>query len=256
MLTVDISKAGYLVTASVRSKTKSQEILEVHPEWKDIVKFVYIPDFTVPGAFDEAIKQENEGLSYIIHTASPVTFDISDIQGQLIDPAVKGTTSLLKSVHEYGGPQVKRFVLLSSTASIQNSLEDTSQTGDPYSEKDWNPVTPEIAVEKQNPLLGYCAAKTIAEQAVWKFLEDNKTSFDMTVLNPDVIIGPMIHNVSEPAKVNETNRLTCETFPERILCPWPRNVKPARAVSQRAYNSPARGKHHSEEFSGAKKQGA
>lgn len=59
----------------------------------------------------------------------------------LINLTVDSTTSLLKSVHEYGGPQVKRFVLLASTASIMNSLEDTSQTGDPYSEKDWNPVT-------------------------------------------------------------------------------------------------------------------
>lgn len=50
------------------------------------------------------------------------------------------TTSLLKSVHEYGGPQVKRFVLLSSTVATLNSLEDTSLTGSPYSENDWNPV--------------------------------------------------------------------------------------------------------------------
>ena len=64
--------------------------LSAHPEWKDIVRFVYVPDFTVPGAFDEAIKQEKDNLSYIIHTASPVTFNICDIQRQLIDPAVKG----------------------------------------------------------------------------------------------------------------------------------------------------------------------
>lgn len=74
----------------MRSKTKSQEILEVHPEWKDIVKFVYIPDFSVADAFDEAIKQEKGRLDYVIHTASPVTADIVDIQRELIDPAVKG----------------------------------------------------------------------------------------------------------------------------------------------------------------------
>lgn len=51
------------------------------------------------------------------------------------------TTSLLKSVHEYGGPNVKRLVLLSSSVAILNSLEDTSVSGEPYSEKDWNPVT-------------------------------------------------------------------------------------------------------------------
>lgn len=69
-----------------------------------------------------------------------------------------------------------------------------------------------MAVEEQSPLLGYCAAKTLSEKAAWRFLEDNKTSFDMTVLNPDVNIGPMIHNVSEPGKVNETNRFTIYNF--------------------------------------------
>lgn len=59
----------------------------------------------------------------------------------LINLTLDSTTSLWNSVREYGGPQVKRFVLLSSTASIQNSLEDTSQTLDPYSEKDWSLVT-------------------------------------------------------------------------------------------------------------------
>lgn len=145
----------------------------------------------------------------------------------LIVLTLDSTASLLKSVHEYGGPHFKRFVLL-GTASILNCLEDTSVTGDPYSEKDWDPViqyhhliipiltmsqiTPEIAIEKQNPLLGYCAAKTQGEKEAWKFLEDNKTSFDMTVLNPDVIIGPMLHNVSKPEKVNETNKLTIYNF--------------------------------------------
>lgn len=69
---------------------KSEEILNAHPEWKDIVRFAYIPDLTVPGAFDEAIKLENNSLNYIIHTASPVTMHATDIQKQIIDPAVKG----------------------------------------------------------------------------------------------------------------------------------------------------------------------
>lgn len=69
-----------------------------------------------------------------------------------------------------------------------------------------------MAVEKQSPFLGYCAAKTLGEKAAWKFLEDNKTSFDMTVLLPVVIIGPMLHNVSMPEKVNETNRFTIYNF--------------------------------------------
>lgn len=73
-------------------------------------------------------------------------------------------------------------------------------------------VTAEIAVKEESPLLGYCTAKTLAEKAAWQFLRDNKTSFDMTALNPDVIIGPMLHNVSEPGKINETNKFTIYDF--------------------------------------------
>ncbi|KFY07485.1 hypothetical protein V492_07100 [Pseudogymnoascus sp. VKM F-4246] len=208
----DLIKAGYLVTAAVRTKARSEEMIETHPEWANFIKFVYIPDFTVPGAFDEAIKSEKGNLKYIIHTANPVTMNIVDIEKELIDPGVKGTVSLLESVHQYGGPQVKRFVLLSSTAAILNSLKDTSIEGEPYNENNWNPVTAEIAVKEDSPLLGYCASKTLGEKAAWKFLKENNTSFDMTVLNPDVIIGPMLHNVSTPARINETNRFTIFNF--------------------------------------------
>jgi hypothetical protein len=38
----------------------------------------------------------------------------------------------------------------------------------------------------------------MAEQAAWKFMETNKPSFDMTVLNPGVIIGPVIQPVAGP----------------------------------------------------------
>lgn len=90
MLTMVTFKAGYQVTASVRSKARSQEVLDIHPEYKDHVKFVYVPDFTAPGAFDEAIKQEEDSLDYVIHTASPVSFSIKDIQKDLLDPAIQG----------------------------------------------------------------------------------------------------------------------------------------------------------------------
>ncbi len=73
-------------------------------------------------------------------------------------------------------------------------------------------ITAEKAVEENNPFFGYCAAKTLAEKAAWKFLEENKTSFDMTVINPDVVIGPMIQNVSDPGRINETNRFTIYKF--------------------------------------------
>jgi hypothetical protein len=74
----------------VRSESKAQQILDKHPTWKDKVKFVFVADIAVDGAFDEVFKQEKIGFDYIIHTASPVNFSVTDFQKDLIDPAVRG----------------------------------------------------------------------------------------------------------------------------------------------------------------------
>lgn len=54
-------------------------------------------------------------------------------------------------------------------------------------------------------MLGYNASKKLAEKAAWKFMDENETAFDLTVLNPDIVIGPMLHPVPGPRSVNETS---------------------------------------------------
>lgn len=43
----------------------------------------------------------------------------------------------------------------------------------------------------------YHASKTLAEQAAWKFAEENKDSvkFDLVMLNPPFVYGPFLHEV-------------------------------------------------------------
>ena len=74
----------------MRSDAKAQEILNLHPAWKGKVTFVAIKDIVTPHAFDEVFKQNKNEFDYIIHTASPVKFDVTDFQKDLIDPAVQG----------------------------------------------------------------------------------------------------------------------------------------------------------------------
>jgi nucleoside-diphosphate-sugar epimerase len=73
-------------------------------------------------------------------------------------------------------------------------------------------VTTEDVIQRQDAVLGYNASKKVAEKAAWKFVEENKTSFDLTVINPDVIIGPMIHPVLSHRSVNESNRFAIYNF--------------------------------------------
>lgn len=60
--------------------------------------------------------------------------------------------------------------------------------------------------------MGYNASKKLAEKAAWKFLEDKKPTFDLTVINPDIIIGPMLQPVHGPRNVNETNEFAVYNF--------------------------------------------
>jgi nucleoside-diphosphate-sugar epimerase len=186
--------------------------LHLHPQWKGKVTFVFVKDIASPGAFRDVFMQEKIGFDYIIHTASPVNFSVTDFQKDLIDPAVQGTIELLKCAHEIGGQQLKRFVLLGSAVSVLNSFQDESVPGPDYTESDWNPVTAAKAIESKSAVLGYNASKKLAEEAAWKYLEDNKPSFDLTVINPDIIIGPMLQPVNGPKNVNETNEFAIYNF--------------------------------------------
>src|SRR6201999_1754652 len=101
----------------------------------------------------------------VVHTASPFHFKVTDVQKQLLDPAVIGTTGVLKSVKKYA-PSVKRVVITSSFASIVNPFKG-AWPEHTYSEKDWGTVTHEEAIK--NPRNGYRASKTFAERAAWDF---------------------------------------------------------------------------------------
>ena len=73
-------------------------------------------------------------------------------------------------------------------------------------------MTLEDATKSQDAVLGYNFGKKLAEQAAWEFMEENKPAFDLTVINPDIVLGPMLHPVSGPKSVNETNRFAIYNF--------------------------------------------
>jgi hypothetical protein len=43
-------------------------------------------------------------------------------------------------------------------------------------------------------------------------MSEHKPEFDLTVINPDIIIGPMFQNVPGPKNVNETNMFAVYNF--------------------------------------------
>ncbi|KAL1624977.1 Glycine-rich RNA-binding protein 2, mitochondrial [Diplodia seriata] len=194
---------GHSVVTTVRSREKAGQIRKANPGYsKDRLDFAIVKDIAVEGAFDEAVKSDPP-FEAVIHTASPFHFNVTDVRKELLDPAIIGTTGILKSIQK-SAPTVKRVVITSSFAAIRHPFK-----GDwpehTYSEADWNPMTLEQALE--NPGAGYTASKLFAEQEAWKFVESEKPNFTLATLAPPFVFGPVKPDLGSLSALNTSNQV-------------------------------------------------
>jgi len=189
---------GHSVVFTVRSDEKGEKILKNHPSaGKDKLSYVIVGDIAKEDAFDEAVKSDPP-FEGVLHTASPFHFNVTDPKKDLLDPAIIGTTGILKAIKK-SAPTVKRVVITSSFAAILNAGKHEKT----YSEKNWNPITEKEAVE--NPANAYRASKTFAERAAWEFVEKEKPNFDIATMNPPLVLGPVVHYLNSLDAINTSN---------------------------------------------------
>lgn len=146
-----------------------------------------------------------QGVDGIVHTASPVRLDADD-PNELIAPALNGTLGVLRSTLAHGS-SVRRIVITSSSATIVSQ----STVPQVYNENSWNDAAVQEVQEKgreATQMVKYRASKTLAEKAAWEFYEKNKSSilWDIAVINPPWVLGPILHAVSSPKALNESMR--------------------------------------------------
>lgn len=195
-------KHGHSVVTTVRSQEKADKIKQAHSKYgSDKLDFAIVEDIAQENAFDKAVVSDPP-FEAVIHTASPFHFNVTDVQKELLDPAVIGTTGILKSIKK-SAPSVKRVVITSSFASIVNPFKG-NWPEHTYSEEDWNPLTAEQAVE--NPANGYRASKTFAERAAWDFLEKEKPNFTIATMCPPLVLGPIVHYLNSLDGLNTSNQ--------------------------------------------------
>ncbi|KAF2737933.1 NAD(P)-binding protein [Polyplosphaeria fusca] len=200
---------GYSVRGTVRKLSSAQPLIEgplkSHAQSGHFT-VVEVPDITVDGAFDEAVK----GVTAIAHMASPVSFNFTD-PVPILHAAIHGTKTLLTSAYTHAGPTLKTIVLISSIAAIRN------QTPAPYtfSETDWNDYAESevqrLGTDTPGPVI-YSASKTASEKAFWEFRDTVHPSFTMTAINPVFVIGPPLIAPATPAAVGETVQSIWDVF--------------------------------------------
>jgi nucleoside-diphosphate-sugar epimerase len=173
------------------------------------IEILEVPDMTVPGAFDTAVK----GVHGIFHTASPISFNLQTYE-EVVVPAVAGTVTLLNSAVEHAGPQLESVVVTSSVATIVDPRSD----GYVFTEADF--ASNALTVSEANKAEGkdtsgavlYTASKQAAEKAVWNFKAEKKPQFAISTVHPTVTIGPPVQPPSSPSKLNATLLPTYSIF--------------------------------------------
>ncbi|OBA26371.1 NAD(P)-binding protein [Hanseniaspora valbyensis NRRL Y-1626] len=187
----------FKVIGSVRSEDKANSLAKNFNNNPDL-SFVYVKDIAEETAFDEAFKEHGSKLDFVIHSASPFTFDITDINKDLIIPAKVGSAGIFKASVNYA-PNLKHFVVTSSYAAINDLLRETDNTYH-LNENTWNPMPFDEALA--NPIFGYCYSKKVAEQTVWKLTEELNAKFNVTAVNPVFVFGPQCFDSSVTKVLN------------------------------------------------------
>ncbi|KAI4285644.1 MAG: hypothetical protein L6R38_000468 [Xanthoria sp. 2 TBL-2021] len=193
---------GHSVVTTVRSDAKARMLTDTFPNYgTDKLDFAIVADMAEEGAFDEAVKSDPP-FEWVIHTASPYHFNVTDTKKDFLDPAIIGTTGILKAVKK-NAPSVKRVIITSSFAAVF-SRNVGNRPDYTYSEKDWNPITEEEAI--QDPSSGYRASKTFAEKAAWDFVETEKPNFTISTMNPPLVFGPIHPKLQTLDTLNTSNQ--------------------------------------------------
>ena len=166
---------GYAVNGSVRSPERKDEIFEALKNQNTPTENLSI--FTFDLNDDEGWDQGMDGCDYLLHVASPIALENHN-EDFFVKPAVAGVKRAMKFAKKHN---VKKVVLTSSVAAIFETLESKSY----YDESDWS--------DPDNPAIShYAKSKTLAEKTAWEFVENENHPFELTVINPALVIGPSL----------------------------------------------------------------
>ncbi|KAK9832246.1 hypothetical protein WJX74_004118 [Apatococcus lobatus] len=170
---------GYAVKATVRDPqdgAKLQHLKALADGLPGSLSF-HKADLLEDGAFNIILQD----CSYLFHTASPFFIESNDPQKDLVDPAVKGTENVMRSVAKASG--VKRIVLTSSVAAMRGGA-GAPQNGSMYTEEDWNETS---TIDNGE---AYHLSKTLAEKAAWRAAKES--GLDLVTICPNFVLGPVL----------------------------------------------------------------
>lgn len=186
---VEALSAGYQVRAQVRNEAGVQKVKaapSVQP-YLSRLSFVLVPDIESDGAWDEAVK----GTKYIIHLASPIAhskvpYQDHEWEERLINPAVRGTLSLLTSALKNAGPDLARIVITASIVSVVPWTDVLAENGITFNE---HSRIPRPSGPFSSTFEAYSASKVAAFLEAEEFVRREQPNWDVNFVGPTFTIG-------------------------------------------------------------------
>lgn len=168
---------GYVVHATVRDAQNADKtaFLTSLPGAAERLKF-FSADLQEQAGFEAAIA----GCKAVFHIASPLPGGkVEDPEAMIIKPAVEGVLNVFRASKKLG---VKSVVMTSSMAAVAPKPEPPLKNEEHWSDPE---------KQKANSSF-YGASKTLAEQAAWKFVEEEGAPFRLATICPTMVVGPML----------------------------------------------------------------
>ncbi|MEO5805941.1 aldehyde reductase [Devosia sp.] len=174
---LQLLNAGYTVRGSVRNLSKADKVkATLSRAGADISRLEFVTlDLLSDSGWDQAMTD----CRFLLHTASPFFVETPKDPQELIRPAVEGTERAINAALKAG---IERIVLTSSTAAVQYGHGDDKLS---MTEADWTNLS-------SNHATAYARSKTLAERRAWELMQAAGRHDDLAVINPSVILGPLL----------------------------------------------------------------
>lgn len=191
--------AGHTVRATVRSPDREACVrrqLRVGGAAPDGRLSVAVADLMR----DEGWAAAMDGVTHVLHVASPFPAGIPKREEDLLVPAREGTLRVLRAARDAG---VRRVVQTSSFAAVGYG-QGARPAERPFTEKDWT--------DPDRAPTAYIKSKTLAELAAWDFVAAEGGGLELAVVNPVGVLGPVL-GPETSASIEVVKRLLDRSIP-------------------------------------------
>ncbi|KAM0323909.1 hypothetical protein ACHAQA_008490 [Verticillium albo-atrum] len=188
-ITDQLLAAGYRVRGTVRDPSRVFYLAAHFDSTYGTGRFTLyaVPDLAKESAFDDVL----DGAQGVIHTVAVTNFDPDP--ENVVPINVNSTLNVAQAASK--SPSVTRFVYTSSSGAAAMPTPGVEYVVDTNS---YNEQAVAIAYSGRGPkgaaggYLAYSAAKTKAEQALWKWYEEEKPNFVLNSIVPNAALGRVL----------------------------------------------------------------